>query len=179
MNDDGIDGDDVANDGIYTWFGSIPLGSYEYKIVLNNNWTQNTTGDNLFLNLDYNSDIYFYYNMSQNEISTLNAGVSVDDPQHHEPSINLSLSNLYPSPFNDKVTIDYSVCEPSNVTIDVFNIKGQKIITLADNEPVSGNNTITWNGCNASGSKVPSGIYLIKLSTSEESSTQKVVFLHK
>jgi len=179
MNDDGIDGDDITDDGIYTWFGSIPSGNYEYKIVLNNNWDQNTTWDNLFLNLDYNYDVYFYYDMSQNEISSFNAGVSIDDPQQHEPAINLSLSHLYPSPFNDQVVIHYLAQKPTTIDLEVFNIKGQKIITLAKDEPVSGSNTLTWNGCTASGTKVPSGIYLIQLSNTLESRIQKVVFLHK
>ncbi len=179
MNDEGIDGDSVAFDGIYTYFGSIPAGEYEYKIVLNNNWDQNTTGENLYLSLNANSDVYFYYNMAQNIIWAENAGVSVDEPDQPQYEINITLAPPHPSPFKDQLTIDYYVRQPSKVTLEIFNIKGQKILTLIDNELKQGANSVTWNGRNNTNNKIPSGVYLIQLSTSYEFCTEKAVFLHK
>jgi len=179
MNDEGIEGDSAAFDGIYTYFGSIPAGEYEYKIVLNNNWIQNTTGENLFLSLNANSDVYFYYDMSQNIIWAENAGVSVDEQEYPQEEINLILSNPHPSPFKDQLMIDYYVRQSSKVTMEIFNIKGQKILTLIDNELKHGANSVNWNGCDLNNKKIPSGVYLIQLSTSSELCTEKVVFFHK
>jgi hypothetical protein len=68
MNDDGINGDETANDGIYTFQALIPIGSYECKIVLNNAWTQNTSS-NLPFSSDGIQETIFTYNIATNAIS--------------------------------------------------------------------------------------------------------------
>ncbi len=179
MNDEGIDGDAAAFDGIYTFFGAIPSGEYEYKIVLNNNWDQNTTGENLFLSLIANSDVYFHYDMSQNFVWAEVAGVSVDESEYPQEEVNLTLSSPHPSPFYEQLVIGYYVRQPSKVSIEIFNIKGQRISTLVENELRQGSHSLTWNGCDLMGRKITSGVYLIQLSTSSEYCTEKVVYLHK
>ena len=70
----------------------------------------------------------------------------------------------YPNPFNPVTRIQFDLATPSRVTFDVYNILGEKIRTLIANcEMEAGEHVITWNGENASGMRVPSGIYFCHL----------------
>ncbi len=66
MNDNGTNGDETANDGIFSYKALIPSGNYEFKIVLNNNWNQNTSNTNFSFTSDGIQQTVFTYDMSQN-----------------------------------------------------------------------------------------------------------------
>jgi hypothetical protein len=82
------------------------------------------------------------------------------------------LSQCYPNPFNNSTTIIYYLNQPSWISIDIYNISGQKLITLLDRYQAAGEYHITWNTDNFS-----SGIYLYKLETSTDSEIKKMVLL--
>jgi hypothetical protein len=73
------------------------------------------------------------------------------------------LAQNYPNPFNPTTTIEFRIPMNGKVILNIFNIIGQKVITLANDEFISGNHKITWNGNNSSGQKVSSGIYILQL----------------
>jgi len=72
------------------------------------------------------------------------------------------LSN-YPNPFNPSTTIEFSIQNNSKIELTIYNIKGQKIKTLADNEFAYGFHSIIWNGYDDNNNPVSSGIYYYKL----------------
>jgi hypothetical protein len=74
----------------------------------------------------------------------------------------LELSN-YPNPFNPTTTISFSISNDVNVELSIYNMKGQKIKTLAHNEFAKGSHSIIWNGDNDYNKPVSSGVYLYKL----------------
>jgi hypothetical protein len=76
--------------------------------------------------------------------------------------------NNFPNPFNPTTTIEFSIQIDSNVELLIYNIKGQKITTLANNEFTKGSHSIIWNGEDASGKKVGSGLYLYKLQVNDK-----------
>lgn len=78
------------------------------------------------------------------------------------PSSQTNLSN-YPNPFNPTTTIEFSIQNDSNIDITIFNIKGQKIKTLVQNEFTKGSHSIIWNGEDNNNNLVSSGIYYYKL----------------
>ncbi len=75
---------------------------------------------------------------------------------------NFKLHN-YPNPFNPTTTISFSIQEESNIDLAVYNIKGQKVKTLAQNEYTGGSHSVVWDGVDESGKKVGSGVYFYKL----------------
>jgi hypothetical protein len=81
----------------------------------------------------------------------------------------------YPNPFNPTTTIEFSLKESGNVRLDVFNVLGQKVKTLVNSQMNAGNHSIVWDGRDANGSEVSSGVYFVKLNTDNYTSTRKML----
>lgn len=92
------------------------------------------------------------------------------------PELFASVKN-YPNPFNPSTTISYELKKAGNISIEVFNAKGQKVKTLVDGFKNEGTQTTSWNGVDNSGKSVSSGIYFYKLSTETSSTTKKMVLM--
>ena len=88
------------------------------------------------------------------------------------------LSN-YPNPFNPSTTISFSIQNNSEVELSIFNVKGQRIKTLAQNDFTKGSHTIVWNGKDESGESVSSGLYLYKLNVNGKNLAMKKCLLLK
>jgi hypothetical protein len=82
------------------------------------------------------------------------------------------LNQNYPNPFNPLTHIDYSVPHKSYVTLRVFNILGQEVVTLFDGQRDAGNYTAIFNGRD-----LVSGIYLYRLQAGNFMSTKKLILI--
>jgi flagellar hook capping protein FlgD len=93
--------------------------------------------------------------------------------------INVSdaLIGNYPNPFNPSTKIAFSVSAPGHVTLEVFNIKGEKVKTLVDGSLEAADHTATWNGNDDSGKSVASGIYFYKMKANKFVSTKKMILM--
>jgi len=88
-----------------------------------------------------------------------------------------SLGQNHPNPFNSVTTIEYDIPTRWHVTIEVYNVLGQKIRTLVDELKSAGDYQTTWDGDNSSGAEVSSGIYFYLLRAGYFSETKKMIFL--
>ena len=88
-----------------------------------------------------------------------------------------TLSQNYPNPFNPATTIEYSLSTSRHVTLDVFNILGQRVRTLTDAEQSAGSHAVVWDGRNATGQSVATGAYLYRLRTGEYVKTSTMLLL--
>lgn len=87
---------------------------------------------------------------------------------------NLVLQN-YPNPFRDETTIEYSIVEEGEVSLDVFDALGQAVVTLAVGHREPATYTVAWDGRSANGREVPTGIYVIRLSTPQGASAVRAL----
>ena len=87
------------------------------------------------------------------------------------------LSQNYPNPFNPNTTINYEIQQTGNVTIDVYDILGQKVRTLVNEERTPGEFTIVWDGKNESGELLGSGNYFYQLHVNEFTSGKRMLLL--
>jgi len=112
----------------------------------------------------------------------LAAAVAVEGVDPNLP-YSFNLRQNYPNPFNPITTIEFSVGAVGDggslrdVSLEVFNIVGQKVKTLMNEKLPPGEHRITWNATNENGGRVASGIYLYRLNVDTESQTRKMVFL--
>lgn len=87
------------------------------------------------------------------------------------------LEQNYPNPFNSATSIVYALPAKSHVTITVFNVLGQEVARLVDQEQIAGVHTATWNGCDASGNPVSTGVYLYRLTAGDFTEARKMLLL--
>ncbi|NQT65596.1 MAG: T9SS type A sorting domain-containing protein [FCB group bacterium] len=90
--------------------------------------------------------------------------------------VNVTLSN-YPNPFNPTTTINFSLPEDSDVELSIYNVKGQKVITLTNEFLVKGLHSIEWNGKNNNNKSASSGIYFYKISAGKSTTMRKMLLL--
>lgn len=89
------------------------------------------------------------------------------------------LSQNFPNPFNPSTTIKFSIPEDSRIEISVYNIKGQKVITLANGEYAKGSYSVIWDGIDGSNNSISSGVYLYKLNVNGKTEAVKKCLLLK
>ena len=83
-----------------------------------------------------------------------------------------SLGQNYPNPFNPVTAITFSLPKAANISLDVYNVVGQKVAILADGRHEVGTYTVAWDARDLS-----SGVYFYRLSTPEFETTRKMVLL--
>jgi len=83
----------------------------------------------------------------------------------------------YPNPFNPDTSINFNLKIDSNVSLRIYNIKGQLIKTLLDEELSASTYSIAWNGKNDAGNQVSSGIYLYQLYADTHTFVRKCILL--
>ena len=88
-----------------------------------------------------------------------------------------ALSQNYPNPFNPKTIISYDLPQLCKVNISIFNIYGQKVKTLLDEDIQAGRHTVEWDGKNEKGENVASGLYLYRLVSDEFVRMRKMLFV--
>jgi hypothetical protein len=86
-------------------------------------------------------------------------------------------SFFYPNPFNPATTIEFNLPEETEVSLNIYNIKGQKIRTLIDEQKPAGKHTSVWNGENNSRKLVSSGVYFYNLKAGTYEKTEKMILL--
>jgi hypothetical protein len=88
-----------------------------------------------------------------------------------------ALKQNAPNPFNPQTRLDYDIPKATHVRLDVFNVLGQRVITLVDEYQEAGSKSVVWNGRDDVGSSVASGIYFYRLEADQFSATKKMMML--
>jgi len=116
--------------------------------------------------IDLNDSANFYQ-------VTLNANAPTNETDH----IYATLIGNYPNPFNPSTTISFSLAQPGNVRLSIYNIRGQLVKTLMNETKETGRHSIIWNGDDNSANKVSSGIYFYRIETSSSVETKKMLLM--
>lgn len=124
---------------------------------------------------DYAADLFrpvwhFVYHAQQDSLHIYFDAVSgeiltkVENPYDMATlPIFFDLKQNFPNPFNPDTKINYSIPKSSHVKITVYNILGEQIAILLDDQKEAGNYVITWNGKDGFNKQIPSGIYFYKM----------------
>ena len=96
--------------------------------------------------------------------------VSVDDEQTQPTEF--TLEQNYPNPFNPSTTFRYSILTQSKVVIKIYDILGNEIATLMDEEKSVGTYELTWNAASLS-----SGVYFYQLTAGDFIQTHKMILI--
>lgn len=100
----------------------------------------------------------------------------IEDNNETHPS-EFSLSQNYPNPFNPTTNFQFSLSKSSHVKIEIFNMIGQKVKVLVDEDMKPGVYSADWNGRDENGNSVSSGIYFYRMQSGEYTDTKKMVLM--
>ena len=87
------------------------------------------------------------------------------------------LEQNYPNPFNPTTTIEFALPQAGPVSVEIYNINGQKVRTLIDGPMTAGVHTVEWDATDEAGSRVASGVYFYRLTTDEFTQSKKMTLL--
>jgi hypothetical protein len=73
------------------------------------------------------------------------------------------LAQNYPNPFNPSTTIQFGLPVAADVTLKIYNVLGQEVVTLFDGQRGAGTFQSVWNGRNSAGNQIASGMYFYNL----------------
>lgn len=174
------------------WYFELPEGNYELSITGHN--------DGIF-NLELISEInqtepfiYGPQSISKNETATILLGPDIERPSLILPdgtevdpvsepvstddkftgSENTISGKCYPNPFNESVQISYQLNRNSTVKIAIYDLAGRFINSLLQEFQHAGEHTVCWDGTDASGIKLKTGIYFYTITTDDHTTTQKM-----
>jgi hypothetical protein len=108
---------------------------------------------------------------------TPNPTTDVPAPEIEAPPISALHQNV-PNPFNPTTAMEFDLARASHVRLTVFDVAGQSVRTLVDGRFEAGRNRrVIWDGLDASGRRVPSGVYFYRLDAGDFTATRKMVVL--
>jgi len=144
-------------------------------------WTLKTAnltpyiGQNIYIAFRHHNSANGFYLMIDDVTVYAQGTVGIGDET--TPIAQTALHTNYPNPFNPTTTISFDVARESNVSIDVYNIKGQKVKTLTNEVFGVGSHYVVWNGDDHNGRNVSSGVYFYRMTTEGYTKTQKMLLM--
>ncbi len=137
------------------------------------NWTPINTGltNTSVICLALNSNGYIFAGTDSNGVYRSTQSTPIKEIKKEIPS-SFELKQNYPNPFNPTTTIEFDIPTSSFVSLKVFNLIGQEVATLVNNELSQGNHKVEWKPDNLS-----SGLYFYKLETKGYVETKKLILL--
>jgi len=106
--------------------------------------------------------------------------VGVTGPISEKEEIPTPITRLignHPNPFNPQTNIDFSLETAGKVSIEIYNIKGQKVRCVTNENWNRGKHSVVWNGKDDNGFEVSSGIYFYQLKMGEYNSIKKMLLI--
>ncbi len=106
-----------------------------------------------------------------NNVSTDISGAGENLPVEYR------LAQNYPNPFNPSTEIEFALPSKADVSLEIYNILGQKVVTLLDEKLPAGTHRVTWDGNDSRGRQVSSGIYFYRLKTPDFDASKKMILM--
>jgi len=173
----------VSGYRIYLWTGTDE-DSLIYAIKIEDNETLTWTPED---DLEYDTTYHWQvvaFNGAGDEVASETWSFTTEEEEetniHDEILLPVSTTALlgnFPNPFNPSTSIRYQVSSITHVNIEIFNIRGQRIKSLVNEEQRAGEHSITWNGRDDNGNNVASGVYLYRMRAGEYQSTRRMMMI--
>jgi len=170
----------VLRDELWLNVATIPALQHEtYSALLETFADSSESGINmthLLITAHTTDPLIYYESQIDSGYSVNNQAVSISENYDATPK-QLYLNQNYPNPFNPTTTIQYGLPEDASVSLTIYDIQGNEIITIDNGLRQAGWYHHTWNGLNDNGQPVSTGLYLARLQAGSYSRTIKMVYL--
>jgi len=88
-----------------------------------------------------------------------------------------SLGNAAPNPFNPSISISFNVGQAGEIDLNIYDLGGHLIKTLATQEFATGQYSRRWDGRDSSGSMMPAGVYLVRIQSATATDSKKITLV--
>ncbi|MBN2542854.1 T9SS type A sorting domain-containing protein [bacterium] len=194
---------EMSTDRGVTWFQIVPDGGYTHLIYNNPaspfeantpcysgpcDWAEATffiydLPGEILIRFRFGSDGYVTeegWYIDDIEISTGISSFILDPEQGWLPD-KVELSQNYPNPFNSQTSIEYSVpasqTKDTDVSIEVYDIRGRAVKSLFSGKQEAGFHRIMWDGTDNNGAMIPTGIYMYRLRVGDTTLQKKCLLI--
>jgi uncharacterized protein (TIGR02145 family) len=116
------------------------------------------------------------YSNEQGEYSIQITSTSIDNKNLNNPD-HFTLLQNYPNPFNPSTVISYEITQPAVISIEIYNVLGQKIKTLLDKYLTTRSGQVIWDATNDLGQGVSAGVYIYSLKTNNIRINKKMLLI--
>jgi hypothetical protein len=103
--------------------------------------------------------------------------VEWEDQSHVQLPREFDLRQNYPNPFNPNTVIEYALPKSAHVTIEIYNLLGQKVNVLVDEDQKVGRYRVDWDGKDKKGEELASGIYFYRIQAGDFVKCKKMIML--
>ena len=181
----------LQNDHVTLNWEDVNIDGFSYYILerstsdnFNTDVVINYLPNNFFEDeqLEYDTEYFYRVAYFADELSEYSDTLSIvlqqldNDNDAQYPSSYKLYSN-YPNPFNPLTTIEYFLPKKEFVSITVYDILGNVVINLVNENQNSGNQTVSWNAKNNFGDYMSAGMYVYTIQAGEFKATKKMVLL--
>jgi hypothetical protein len=168
--DDGaLCGNSIYDDNILRF---MPIYGYDNLSKPSKNYPHDGENVHFYINgLKTDPEVVWSRDSMPIDISKRTAKVSVVIPERY------SLAQNRPNPFNPQTSIEFALPKAGQTKLAIYNILGQRVVTLVDKMSEAGYHNINWNGTDAAGKEVASGIYFYRLESGDFSDSRKMLLL--
>lgn len=166
----------VSNGHIISYGEETNIFDEELNIVASFDEVLGNFGDSTSFYKAHYFEKFGYYLPEDNAYILTELEIMVNNENVDLIPLNISLEN-YPNPFNPETTISYSIPVAGVVTVDIYNLLGQKVRTLVDGHKEAGKHSVVWNGTNKNKESLSSGIYFYRMKSGKFSSTKKMILM--
>ena len=160
----------------YTVYRSVNGGDFQP--------VENATAT-VYLDTDFLTDaVYIYFvtatdyanqeGLPSNEVNPALTGI--DGDMSRIPKV-YALDQNYPNPFNHTTRIEYQIPNSGSVSLKIYNLRGELVSTLVDEEMAAGYHSVTWNGLTSSGAPISSGVYLYRIQANDFVQVRKMIMM--
>jgi len=175
-----VHGSNIIDNGSYAFYTSA-CSDPQTIIDAENNWwgTSDPTAIEalIFHHADYASSPTVDYAPCADNPFPFDLHTDVFDAPEEIVPIGFALAQNFPNPFNSLTLIGFTLREPAQARIDVFDILGRPVAQLMAGQYSAGTHTVSFNGIDQYGQPLPSGVYLYRLSTDRIKEVRKMILL--
>ncbi len=149
-------------DTLWTKHMSVPTYISPHSIV-------EIDRDNYFIGAEGDQKSLIYY-LAPN-------GVFTEKWSSHKPAEGMSNPRVFPNPSNNLTAIQFEMYYPNETVMTIFEIGGRQLLERDLGLLYPGQHEVFWNGVNSAGAAVSSGTYFVKISSSTQSKSSRIVLL--
>ena len=144
--------------------------------------TEEPIQDLVFFDIIQNEGIFLYsvtavYELGESNPIEIEVEIISSENDISDIILGTKLIGNYPNPFNPETTIRFNVAIESMVSIDIYNIRGQRVKRLLDGFYERGSHTVVWDGRDDSGRELGSGVYFYRMMAGDIVETRRMVLL--